>query len=232
MMCLPALFRLAPALAGLSLAAVMAASVHAQPVYRIVGPDGKVTFSDKPPPDAKPAAGTANAGSSSNAANAGSKPALPYELQQLAGKYPVTLYSANGCGPCDAGRVLLTQRGVPFTEKTVNTNEDLAAFARVSKENALPLLMIGGQAVKGYSDSEWSSYLDAAGYPKQSVLPASYKPAAAEPLSPLKTAAEAPSRLDAATPTSPGEPQQATQPRKRPVPPPTVNPNNPAGIRF
>lgn len=232
MMCLPALLRLAPALAGLSLTTVLVASAHAQPVYRIVGPDGKVTFSDKPPPDAKPAAGTTHTGSSSNAANAGSKPALPYELQQLSGKYPVTLYSASGCGPCDAGRVMLTQRGVPFTEKTVNTNEDLAAFARISKENALPLLMIGGQAVKGYSDGEWTSYLDAAGYPKQSQLPASYRPAAPEPLSPLKTAAEAPSRPDAATPVSPGEPQPATPQRKRPVPPSTVNPNNPAGIRF
>lgn len=232
MICLPALLRWAPALAGLSLAAALVASVHAQPVYRIVGPDGRVTFSDKPPPDAKPPAGTTHAGSSSNVASAGAKPVLPYELQQLAGKYPVTLYSASGCGPCDAGRILLTQRGVPFTEKTVNTNDDLAAFARISKENALPLLMIGGQAVKGYSDGEWSSYLDAAGYPKQSLLPASYRPAAPEALVPLKTAAQAPSSPDAATPPSPAEPRQATQPRKRPVPPPTVNPSNPAGIRF
>ncbi|MBY0465611.1 MAG: glutaredoxin family protein [Burkholderiales bacterium] len=230
MMCLPALFRLVPALAGLSLAAVMAASVHAQPVYRIVGPDGKVTFSDKPPPDAKPAAGTANAGSTSNA---GSRAALPYELQQLAGKYPVTLYSANGCGPCDAGRALLTHRGVPFTEKTVNTNEDLAAFARISKENALPLLMIGGQAVKGYSDGEWSSYLDAAGYPKQSVLPASYKPAAAEPLSPLKTAAQAPTPTEAGPAATTGsETRPSTQTRPRPPAPPPPHPHNPAGIRF
>ncbi len=230
MICLPALLRWAPVLVGLSLAVALAASAQAQPIYRIVGPDGKVTFSDKPPPDAKPAVGTATGASTGSAGN---KPALPYELQQLASKYPVTLYSASGCGPCDAGRVLLTQRGVPFTEKTVNTNEDQAAFSRISKENALPLLMIGGQAVKGYSDGEWTSYLDAAGYPKQSLLPASYRPAAPEPLSPLKTAAEAPSRLDATTPTSPTETQQATQPpRKRPVPLPTVNPNNPAGIRF
>ena len=229
MMSLSASTRWAPTLAALSIATLMAVSAHAQGVYRIVGPDGKVTFSDKPPPDAKPPAGPAAAGGAGTTA---SRPALPYELQQLAGKYPVTLYSANGCGPCDSGRALLTKRGIPFTEKTVNTNEDLTAFARISKENAIPLLMIGGQAVKGYSDSEWSSYLDAAGYPKQSVLPASYRPAAAEPLSPLKTAAEAPARTDAAAPANSGHQQPPAETRRRPPPAPAVNPNNPAGIRF
>lgn len=230
MMPLSASTRWAPTLAALSIATLMAVSAHAQGVYRIVGPDGKVTFSDKPPPDAKPPAGPAAAGGAGTTA---SRPALPYELQQLAGKYPVTLYSANGCGPCDSGRALLTKRGIPFTEKTVNTNEDLTAFARISKENAIPLLMIGGQAVKGYSDSEWSSYLDAAGYPKQSVLPASYKPAAAEPLSPLKTAAQAPAPTDAGPEGTTGsEARPSTPPRPRTPPPPSTNPNNPAGIRF
>ena len=221
--------RWGPALAMLSLATLLAVSAHAQGVYRIVGPDGKVTFSDKPPPDAKPSAGPAVAGGAGTMA---SRPALPYELQQLAGKYPVTLYSTNGCGPCDTGRALLTKRGIPFTEKTVNTNEDLTAFARISKENAMPLLMIGGQAVKGFSDSEWSSYLDAAGYPKQSVLPASYRPAPAEPLSPLKTDAEAPARTDAAAPANAGQQQPPAETRRRPPPAPAVNPSNPAGIRF
>lgn len=223
---LPAFTRHTLALLALACVTVGGLSAHAQPVYRIVGPDGKVTFSDKPPPDAKPATALSGAGRPSD-----NKPALPYALQQIAAKYPVTLYSSNGCGPCDAGRTLLTQRGVPFTEKTVNTNEDLTAFGRISKENALPLLMIGGQAVKGYSDSEWSSYLDAAGYPKQSTLPASYKPAPAEPLSPLKTVAEGAARPDTTTPTTATDTTPAAvPPRKRPAP--ATDTSNPAGIRF
>lgn len=223
---MPAFIGRTAALMALACVSAWGLSAHAQPVYRIVGPDGKVTFSDKPPADAKPAA---TAGGTSRPTD--NKPALPYALQQIAGKYPVTLYSSTGCGPCDSGRILLTQRGIPFTEKTVNTNEDLTAFGRISKENALPLLMIGGQAVKGYSDSEWSSYLDAAGYPKQSTLPASYRASPAEPLSPLKTAAEGAARTDAATPTAtaPDAPA-APPPRKRPLP--ATDTSNPAGIRF
>lgn len=217
-----------PALLALACIAAWGLSAHAQPVYRIVGPDGKVTFSDKPPADAKPVATVGGASQPTD-----NKPTLPYALQQIAGKYPVTLYSSKGCGPCDTGRMLLAQRGIPFTEKTVNTNEDVTAFGRISKENALPLLMIGGQAVKGFSDSEWSSYLDAAGYPKQSALPASYKPAAAEPLSPLKTAAQAPAPADTGpTGTTGSETRPPTPPRLRPAAPPATNPNNPAGIRF
>jgi len=122
----PAFLGRTHALLALACVAAWGWSAQAQPVYRVVGPDGKVTFSDKPPADAKPAA---TVGGTSRPTD--NKPALPYELQQLAGKYPVTLYSTNGCGPCDSGRALLTKRGIPFVEKTVNTNEDMAAFARL-----------------------------------------------------------------------------------------------------
>jgi len=95
------------------------------------------------------------------------------------------------------------------------------------------LLTIGGQSIKGYSDGEWTSYLDAAGYPKQSALPPSYRPAAAEPLSPLKTAAQAPAPAgtDTANPTGADTKPAPTQ-RPRPPLPPASNTSNPAGIRF
>ena len=216
---------------GIVLLGCAAADAQAQPVYRIVGPDGKVTFSDKPPQEAKTPSAPVSTAKPTDA-----RSGLPYELQQLANKYPVTLYSASGCSPCDQGRALLTKRGVPFTEKTVNTNEDLVAFKRVSTEGALPLLTIGGQSIKGYSDGEWTSYLDAAGYPKQSALPPSYRQAAAEPLSPLKTAAQAPAPAvadSASNPTTSGDGRSAAPQRQRPVvPSPANNANNPAGIRF
>jgi glutaredoxin len=192
---------------------------NAQTVYRIVGPDGKVSFSDQPPADArnaKPMGGAAGADAAT------SRTVLPYELQQVAAKYPVTLYSGNSCGPCDNGRALLARRGIPYTEKTVITNEDITSFSRISKENALPLLTIGGQQLKGYSETEWGQYLDAAGYPKQSALPASYRQPGPTPFVPLKIAPQAA--------TSDSDAPQKPTPRK-PVP---VKPadSNPAGIRF
>ena len=115
-----------------------ASPAPAQTIYRVLGPDGKVTFSDKPPAasDKATAAGVVT----TSAETAG--PALPYELRQVANNYPVTLYTANNCVPCGAGRAMLSSRGVPFSEKTVNTAEDAAALQRLSGDNSLPFLTI------------------------------------------------------------------------------------------
>ena len=204
-------------IAGATLASICA--VQAQTIYRIVGADGRVTFSDKPPVSADQGriAGT-GVGASGAAASAGG---LPYELRQVVAKYPVTLYSSANCAPCDNGRSLLTSRGVPFTERTVNTTEDSESLQRLSGDNSLPFLTIGGQRIKGMSDVEWSQYLDAAGYPKTSTLPPSFKNAPATPLVNLQKPAAAPK----------AEPKPVPEPEPpRPVQGPT--PSNPAGIQF
>ena len=122
---------LAASLAGL-MAAILAPAVHAQ-VYRITGPDGRVTFSDKPPPE--PSAKNAAAAPTVPMQGAGSgnaTAALPFELRQVAAKYPVTLYTGPNCGPCGSGRALLASRGIPFSEKLVASNEDIDALKRLS----------------------------------------------------------------------------------------------------
>lgn len=201
-------------------AGLTASSASAQQVFRIVGPDGKVTFSDKPPPASSSARVTAAASDSSARGVASSS--LPFELRKVAGQYPVTLFTGDNCGPCGSARSLLTTRGVPFTEKTVTTNEDSQALKRLSGESVLPFATIGSQQLKGFSDTEWSQFLDAAGYPKSSILPASYRQAAATPLVTVSPSpAPAAARVGAAAPA----------PAVTPVTPPTT-PDNPAGIRF
>ena len=203
------------------LASVLASPVLAQGVYRIVGPDGKVSFSDQPPPANTPArpVGSAAAGAS---AGAGSQ--LPFELRQVSGRYPVTLYTSRDCAPCNSGRNLLNARGIPYSEKTVETAQDGEALKRLSGETSLPFLTIGTQRIKGYSDNEWTQFLDAAGYPKQSTLPSSYRRPAATPLVAAQT--ETPATRPATAGTSASTP---AAPAEVPVTPP---PQNPAGIRF
>ncbi len=209
----------APAAVSL-LMALACVGAQAQSVYRIVGPDGKVTFSDRPPAEASapPARSTAAPTASPAAANG----ALPYELRQVANRYPVTIYTGSDCAPCVSVRNLLTSRGVPYTERTVASNEDIAALQRLSGSTSLPFGTIGGQQLVGFSDAEWIQYLDAAGYPKQSQLPSNYRQPAPTPLVAAKPVEAAP----AAEPKAPA----------RPALPPPVNdgptPSNPAGIRF
>ena len=191
---------------------------QAQQVYRIVGPDGKVTFSDQPPPVASNAKVTAG-----NAASGGgvATSSLPFELRQVALKYPVTLYTGENCGPCVSARSLLITRGIPFSEKTVISVDDAGALKRISGDNTLPFATIGGQQLKGFSDSEWTQFLNAAGYPLASVLPSSYRQPAATP---LVTASSAPS-------TSAPAPAAPARPAPTPVQPAPVA-DNPSGIRF
>lgn len=196
-------------------------TLQAQQVYRIVGPDGKVTFSDRAPDPAsadQPSATTTLRGSAGVPTQE-----LPYSLRQVVARYPVTLYTGSDCTPCTSARALLMQRGVPFAERTVNSAEDIEALKRLAGEASLPFATIGAQQLKGFSDVEWTQYLDAAGYPKQSQLPANYRRAPATPMV-----------ASVARPAPPGAAPTTVQPAapsdSRPATPRT--PTNPAGIIF
>ena len=199
---------------------LVSVSALAQGVYRIVGPDGRVSFSDQPQPSAtaRPAAGAT--GATAGAPGGGAQ--LPFELRQINSRYPVTLYTSAECAPCNSGRNLLNARGIPYTEKTLSTAEDAEALKRLTGQTSLPFLTIGSQQIKGYSDGEWTQFLDAAGYPKQSALPSNYRRAAATPLVAVQAAA-GPAR--SATPAQ--QPAAAST-----EPPVTPAASNPAGIRF
>ncbi len=204
---------------GLSAGRVIAAAIAVGlpltvlALYKIVGPDGTVTYSDRAPVKApgKVVEVDTTTASTSAAPNA----ALPLELRQVVTRYPVTLYSVKPCEACDAGRQLLRQRGIPHVEKLVGPNDGEALQAATGSKQ-VPAMTIGSQVLRGFSADQWSSYLDAAGYPKQSRLPASYAAPAPQPLVP-SPAAPAP-----ATATAPAPAPQA----------PAAPPPAPGGIRF
>jgi len=133
----------------------------AQTAYRWVDKDGRVQYSDQPPPQevkkfeerkVQPNKGNAQ---------------LPFATRKAAETYPVTLYTGRECGkPCDDGRALLNQRGVPFSETRLESAEDVAAFkARFGKEPFVPTLTVGRESEMGFAASAWNGLLDNAGYP-------------------------------------------------------------------
>ena len=159
------------------LAVVAALPTQAQ--YKITGSDGRVTYTDRVP---NASDGQVRA---LNARNAPVKaePELPLELRQVATRYPVTLYTATGaCEPCETGRALLRQRGIPYAEKQVIGVEDSQALEKLSGGRDAPTLSIGSQIVRGMAPDLWNTYLDAAGYPRESKLPATYHPRPASPV--------------------------------------------------
>ena len=225
---------LAPWVAGVA-ATLLAGALAAQPVYRIIGADGRVTYADKPPA----LASQNKISDAGRAAEGDAAVPLPLSLRTVARQYPVALYTTANCKPCTMGRALLVHRGIPFTEKTIISSEDAEALQSLSGENTLPLLTIGTQQIKGWTETQWQLFLDAAGYPKSSQLPRTYQLTIATPLVALVPAAVAPvGQVTAANPDAPPVPAGASSsaPTRRsataPGAPTGANNPNPAGIRF
>ena len=201
--------------ASLLAAALAAEPAHAQ--YKVIGPDGKTTYTDRAP---APADGKVTA-LGTRATPVSTEVALPQELRQATQRYPATLYVTTGtCEPCDGARQLLRQRGVPFTEKQIVTAEDSEALERLTGSRDAPTLTLGTQTMKGLSAEVWKSYLDAAGYPTESRLPANYQYPAASPLTERREAAR----------VAPPPPRQTA--RAEPAQPPAAPPPPPGGIKF
>ena len=158
-----------------------AASAQAQ-LYKSVGPDGRITYSDAPPAAARRVEQKSLGGGASDTSN------LPYALAEAVKASPVTLYSGAKCQPCDDGRTLLKNRGIPFTEKTVNTNDDVIKLRQAGSDGQLPLLLVGRSKHSGYEAGAWGNALTAAGYPATSQLPNGYQFPRAEPVAPVVAA--------------------------------------------
>ena len=105
---------------------------------------------------------------------------LPYATRRAQENFPVTLYACGGCGEaCTQGRDLLSKRGIPYSEKLLQTREDIDAFKQLSGiDSVVPVLQVGKDFLKGYLESQWNTELDVAGYPKT----ASYRQRFAPPV--------------------------------------------------
>ncbi|MBI3155379.1 MAG: glutaredoxin family protein [Burkholderiales bacterium] len=172
--------------AALALALAFAGSALAQ--YKIVGPDGGVTYTDLPPPPGVAGRVVELGRRGATAPADAATPALPAELQRVAARHPVTLFSGQSCPPCDRGREQLKARGVPYAERSVASAEDVDALQARTGARTLPALAIGQHVLSGWTASEWEAYLDAAGYPRSSRLPPSWAAPPVQPLAPRPTA--------------------------------------------
>ena len=202
--------------------------------YKWTGPDGKLVYSDSPPPAGVTAATIAGPplAKTDSRSNLGG-------LAPTAAKYPVVLYTTSECSPCQQARTYLNARGIPFTEKTVKTPADADAFRAAGfGEMRFPTLSVGRERNTGFESSQWDSLLDAAGYPAKSMLPAGYRNPSAQSMAPAPSTATASRQNDNATspaaagnavateampgiiePRSPIQPPRATAPQ---TPPPTI----------
>jgi glutaredoxin len=195
-----------------ALAALLAAPAAAQ-MYRWVDKDGKVHYSNTPPP-----AAAKNLQARNLTPSVVESSQQPYAVQQAVKNFPVVLYTHADCKePCADGRTLLASRGVPFREVAVTDEKTQEELKRATGDTQVPVLMVGKQANRGYESEMWNAALDAAGYPKAG------SPAAQARVAP-PPAAEAP----APKAVAPKQAEAAPLGRYAPLPPDPKAPQRPA----
>lgn len=180
-----------------ALTVTLLASGASAEMYKWVDKDGNVSYSDTPPPKEAKNVTQKKFGDSVS----GPSDSLPYEIRDAARKNPVILY-ATSCGElCDSARALLNARGIPFTER--NPEKDPSAQDALKKATgatSVPILVVGEDVMRGYSEPAWNGALTQAGYPKSYSPPS--KPTDSPP------SAKAPKQDETATPPTPPAPKK------------------------
>ena len=125
-------------------------------LYKSLGPDGKIVYSDRPP-----VSGAAKKMTFENLpASPLSAETLAYieELQKTSSTATpatrtgeVLLFAAAWCGYCKKAKVYLAAKHISYREVDVDTKAGKVAYAQAGGKNGIPLLLANGQRVSGFS---------------------------------------------------------------------------------
>jgi glutaredoxin len=135
--------------------ALPATTTWAQTLYKSIGPDGKAVYGDKPPVDGR-LEKTLKVESLPNTALPPNYLAELQTLRKAGVKAPppttgTILYAASWCGYCKLARSYLASKNVSYEEVDIDTPSGKSAFAAVGGGGGVPLLVLKGQKVRGFS---------------------------------------------------------------------------------
>lgn len=146
-------------------------------LYRWTDARGQVNYGDRPPPDAQNLLRI-----DLRAIGEQVQSMLPYQVRRASANYPVMLFTANKCPPCNTAREFLAKRGIPFAERTIVTGDDSVELKRLTGAEGVPVATVGTASLIGFDPDEWNVTLDASGYPKNSQLTPNFRQEPARPL--------------------------------------------------
>jgi len=149
------------AVSSFVVAAALASAAAGQTLYRYLDANGRVVYSDQPPP-----ASAKDAQTRQLLDNVIETDQTPLQARQAAEHFPVTLYTFD-CDICREAQALLVKRGIPFQTVIVTEEKGAAKLKALTGKQAAPVLTIGDkQVMQGYNEERWQAMLDEAGYPR------------------------------------------------------------------
>ncbi|WP_442957773.1 glutaredoxin domain-containing protein [Polaromonas sp.] len=136
----------------------------AQNLYKSVGPDGRVVYSDRPPTEGRIEKTMRFENLPSSALPASASSYVEQLRRMRASATPstpptngVVLYSATWCGYCKQAKAYLASKGVTYQEVDIDTNNGMTAFAQSGGGKGVPLLLASGQRVQGFSPAAYDA---------------------------------------------------------------------------
>ena len=151
----------------------LATPASAETVYKVVGPDGQVTYSDKPPADPTRKANTLEF------RNLPSSPLPTHVLrfrEQLeksaesriaAARTPspgtVNMFTASWCAHCKRAKAHLAAAQIAYVEYDIESVDGMRAFIGAGGSGGVPLLVAGERRIQGYSAPAYDRLASAIG---------------------------------------------------------------------
>ncbi|MCW5625819.1 MAG: glutaredoxin family protein [Burkholderiales bacterium] len=134
-------------------------------IYRWVDADGRVYYTDTPPPknagkklkiDTRPSVAPAPKPLPSTAAKPAPSPAVRGE--------PVRLFTTAWCGYCKKARAYLQSRQIPFEDLDIETSQWAKGQYDALGGQGVPVILVGGRRMDGYDQGGLERMLDASGW--------------------------------------------------------------------
>ena len=150
---------------------IVAATAQAETLYKVVGVDGKVTYTDQPPADRKSTttlqfadAPTTKLPESVLKYQAELAKSLQNRLAQakkIDATGTPTLFSAVWCGYCTGAKAYLGARRITYREIDIDTPDGGRAYFEAGGQRGVPLIIADGKRLSGFSSAAYDHFFSA-----------------------------------------------------------------------
>ena len=146
-------------------------ALHAETLYKVVGADGKITYTDQPPADRKSTTALRFADAPSTplpesvlkyqAALQKSMQGRLAEAKKIDAIGSVTLFSATWCGYCTQAKAYMQAKSIGYREVDIDTPDGGRAYFEAGGQRGVPLLLADGKRISGFSGGAYDNFFSA-----------------------------------------------------------------------
>jgi glutaredoxin len=134
----------------------------AQQIHRWVDADGRVRYSDKPPPGvaSRPVEARINSYSGTPVVSGAPSPAA----KEGQPRPEIRMFATDWCPYCKKAQAFFAQQGIRYTHVDIEKSDAARAEYQRLGGRGVPVILVGTQRMNGFSQERLAQMLKAAGY--------------------------------------------------------------------